>query len=245
MFRRVAIAIVIGGALVGCSLVVSLDGLNDNGGSSDASARDATPIDAAKDAAEATDASFDADVDAGPYFVVDDCVTDPDDVVDLTTAGTVDWVHWGNDADMKNVATHSIGPLVQSVNGDNPYENDSRMFSWTDGTNVSTVTNSTDGIYDDTGPMTLTILASPTRSVITLYIDAFSANATWMVALSPGPTAVTQSVSGVAGDATRYRCAIHVSSATAAMVTTTFSIAEQFDGGGGNIAMIAGTVSPE
>jgi hypothetical protein len=217
MFRRILLVGIFAASIVGCSLFVSLDGLTDGG--SDASAPDATPqIDAAPDA---SDASLDAGIDGAPNFVVDDCVPDSTDVVDLTIAGALDWVHWGSDGDTKNVPNHLIGPLLQSSNGDNPYGDDPRMLSWSDGTIVPSVAGTTKGIYDDTGPMTMSVLVSPSRSVMTFYLGTFNTNATWSVALSPGAPA------------------------SAATVTIAYFIADQFDGGGGNIAMIGGTVSSE
>jgi archaellum component FlaG (FlaF/FlaG flagellin family) len=245
MFRRIVTFAVLGNAFVACSLFVSVDDLN--GGMIDASASDSSSaLDSPVDVISKPDASVDAGVDASaPYLIVDPCVEDDGEAVNLTTAGSIDWAHYGSDADVKNVATHLIGTLMQSVNGNNPYSDDSRMFSWTDGTLVATVASTSNGIFDDTGPMMLPITATPTRSVITIYLNTYSLAGSLRVSMSPGAPAVSQAVSGTLNVATRFRCAVHFGSPVAAEVDIQFSIADAFDATGGNLAMIAATLGPD
>ncbi len=245
MFRRIVTFVLLGSSFVACSLFVSLDDLND--GATDASAGDSSPdLDSPVDVISKPDASVDAGLEASaPYLIVDPCVEDETDVVNLTTAGSIDWAHWGSDADIKHVATHLIGTLMQSVNGNNQYDGDSRMFSWTDGTLFPTVGSTSNGIFDDNGPMMLPITATPTRSMFTIYLNTYSVAGSLRVSMSPGAPAVFQPVSGALGLATRFRCAVHFGSPVTAEVDITFSIADAFDATGGNLAMIAATLGPD
>jgi hypothetical protein len=246
-FRHVAITASIAASFVGCSLFVPLGDLNDHKGE-DAST-DASPLIDATAYDAATDASIDASSDAGvPYFVVDDCVDDSTDVVNLTTAGSIDWMHWGSDADEKNVSSHVLGMLMESTGGMSTYSDDTRSFSWTDGTNNAVVTSTTDGALDTIGPMTLTANASATRQALTLYIDGFDTESELAVLLSPGAPVVSQSFSSFGSDAERLRCVIHFASPVPATVQVTFSLLDDDDSGTpgySNVAAIAATVAPD
>ena len=227
-------------SLFSCSLFVSLDGL------SNAVVGDSGTPEASIDSAVETSVPFDAGVDSGaPYLVADTCVEDDSDVVDLTSVGITDWAHWGSDADSKNVATHVIGSLVQSSAGNNPYGDDPRTFSWTDGTLVATSSGTHEGIYDDLGPMTITATASTQRQLLTLFISTYSTGASLTVSLIPGAAPVTQALDGIVLGSPHFRCAIHFASPSAAEVAVSFALTDTIDGGGGNLAIVAATVAPD
>jgi uncharacterized protein YceK len=247
MFRRIAIAVVIAAALVGCSLFVSLDDLNDGNAVSDAST--------SGDATTSSDGSFvdtgaaDATVDSGVYFVVDTCVADSVDVVNLTAAGPIDWAHYGvgSDTDVKNVTPHVIRFLHQSTNGQDPYNGDPRVFSWTDGTSFPSVANTSTGQFDSDGPMVLAVDANPARRVLTLYLGTFSVKAHLNISMTPGPAGSSQILQSDPGAATQARCAVHFASPVSAEIEMTFEIDEHLDASPdyGNIAFMSATVAPE
>jgi hypothetical protein len=128
------------------------------------------------------------------------------------------------------------------------YADDTRSFSWTDGTNHAVVTSTTDGALDTIGPMTLTANASATRQALTLYIDGYDTESKLAVLLSPGAPVVSQSFSSFGSDAERLRCVIHFASPVPATVQVTFSLLDADDSGTpgySNVAAIAATVAPD
>lgn len=242
--RKTLVALFIAASLVGCSLFVSLDDLT--AGSSDAGADAKSQIDSAIDDSSVPDSGNDSGFDAGgPYLLVDTCEQDPDEIIDLTTQGTTDWVHWGADGDTKNISSHVLGTLMQSAAGNDEYGDDSRTMSWTDGTNVGTVSNSTDGTYDDLGPVTLTVQAASEKRILTVFLSTYSTSASFAISSSTGVSPSMQPLTGIVFQSVRYRCTVHFASPTAATITMTYSLTDFVDGGGGNLALMGASVAPD
>jgi hypothetical protein len=248
MFCRVTFAVVIAASLIGCSLFVSLDGLSDNGTSSDAGTDATTSQDANVADTGAIDAG-EAGIDSGTIFVVDTCVADSADVVNLTTAGPIDWAHYGvsGDTDVKNVNPHVIGALLQSAGGAIPYNNDPRSFSWTDGTANPALGATSNGQFDSNGPMMLAVDANPEPRVLTLYLGTFTVKAHLIFEMTPGPASSSQILESDPDQATQVRCVVHFASPVPAEINMTYEIDEHLDAGAdyGNIAFISATVAPE
>ncbi|MEO7113621.1 MAG: hypothetical protein ABI183_24495 [Polyangiaceae bacterium] len=249
MFRRVTLALVIAASVIGCSLFVSLDGLNATSSDASNDGGDATTSgDANGDSTTAIDAG-DASVDSGVIFVVDTCVADSADVVNLTNAGSIDWVHYGTstDTDVKRVSPHVIGALVQSTHGQNPYGGDPRVFSWTDGTSFPAVGGTSNGQFDSNGPMVLSVNANPERRVLTLYLGTFSVKAHMTISMTPGLATSSQILQSDPDEPTQVRCVVHFASPVAAKLIMAYEIDEHLDAGGdyGNIAFISATLAAD
>jgi hypothetical protein len=238
-------AILVAPSVVGCSWLVSLDGLS----SGDV---DASLADSGADGGTSDVEGSSSDGTAGAYLVVDDCVKDTMDAVDLTASGTLDWSHFSVDQgnpDVKNVPVHVLGALVQSTKGNKIYTDDPRVFSWSDGTTTPIVTGTSSGIFDNLGPMVVAASADPTHRVLTVYLGTYSANAELTISLSPGPASITRSFPGEYDDGGQVKCAIHYSAPAAATLRVTWSLTEPIVGDSDdvtpNIAFPAATVASE
>jgi hypothetical protein len=243
-----------------CSAISSFDGLagdsradagpNGEGGAIAVDGA-ATPTDSGGVTSDANMGGGDAGADAGPSLVVEDFTSDFSDVVNLTTTGTLDWTHVGDDSDtdMKKALPHLLGPLTQSTQGGNPYSDDPRVFSWTDGTAHPTIAMTSEGTYDITGPMTLTAAASTDHRLLVLYIGTYSVSARLKVTLDGVATPVTMDRFTDGGAVDHMRVRIHYSSPLpSATLTASWTVTALLDSGigaSGNVAFIAAALTNE
>jgi hypothetical protein len=173
---------------------------------------------------------------------VENFVIDPTDVVDLTEAGTIDWVHYGTN-DEKNISFHFIGTLQ---NQDSYYNGDPRIFSWSDGTTKAHVQNPGDGEFSANNPMTLTVIASPTPRVLTLYIGNFSCDSELEVTL--GDASVSKVFTGNPELGIQVSSAIHFAAEDTAALNLAWRVRTYLDSGEsypGNVAFAAATLANE
>jgi YVTN family beta-propeller protein len=122
--------------------------------------------------------------------------------VNLATVGTLDWVHWGDGGVpglvRKAGVTAQIAPYTLVGTGTPfQYDDDLRPMSWTAGTPLATSTANLNGIYVDGvgNGFTVTVPASTTQRVITLYVGGWNSSARMNATLSDGSAAAyTQTV---------------------------------------------------
>ncbi|MBI5716280.1 MAG: putative Ig domain-containing protein [Burkholderiales bacterium] len=122
--------------------------------------------------------------------------------VNLATVGTIDWTHWGDGGVpglvRKAGATAQIsGYTLVGTGTPFQYDDDLRPMSWTAGTPLATSTGNRNGIYVDGigNGFTVTVPASTTQRVITLYVGGWNSSVRMNAALSDGSAAAyTQTV---------------------------------------------------
>jgi hypothetical protein len=111
--------------------------------------------------------------------------------VDLTSAGTIDWAHFGypnsGDMDHKRNVSPQIG-YYRTLSGYVPslYTNDPVSFAWQDGTLTSMVSGTTTGMYQ-TGVgdgFQFTVPASPEMHTLVVYVAGYRSNGKLTASLS-------------------------------------------------------------
>jgi len=111
-------------------------------------------------------------------------------LVNLTTEGSVDWVHWG-DASLTRkagvTAQLSSYTVVGSGNG-STYGDDPRFMSWTDGTPTASSTNNRNGVYINVIEQWFSFTAPADTTVRTLvaHLGGWSSGGTFTAHLSDG-----------------------------------------------------------
>lgn len=130
----------------------------------------------------------------------------PGSTVNLTTNGTLDWVHWGTYTeyafDRKAGVTPQIGAL-STIGSDNKgyvfiyeFSDNTNGYAWMDGTPTATVTNTTTGVWEwknankttdmKGAGILFTVPADTTLRRLSVYAGAFNARLRFAVGLSDG-----------------------------------------------------------
>jgi murein DD-endopeptidase MepM/ murein hydrolase activator NlpD len=119
--------------------------------------------------------------------------TQPPANINLTTEGTTDWAHWGQNSpssfDHKNGVAQQISNFTQ-IGSITPlrYTNNSNSFTWTDGTPTSSISGSTTGIYTYGigNGFQLTFPADTMQRTLKLYVGLWAAGGKLEATLSDG-----------------------------------------------------------
>jgi hypothetical protein len=120
--------------------------------------------------------------------------------VNLSTAGPVDWVHWGLFTETSLNRKSGVTPRISdfdTVRGPNSnafvsayqYADNYNGYSWSDGTPVLAVTNTTTGVWAYGIPtfgtgFEFTVPADTTTRMLKVYVGAFAARGAMQVSLS-------------------------------------------------------------
>ncbi len=132
-------------------------------------------------------------------------------VINLSSAGPVDWVHWGlhtyTSLDRKAGVIPQIGNFSLLSNGSSnafvfayQYSDNPNAYSWTDGTPNSAVTNTTTGVWAyglpqlDTG-FEFSVPADTTLRTLKVYVGVFAGQGRFVATLSDGSAAAYTSTS--------------------------------------------------
>ncbi len=113
----------------------------------------------------------------------------------LTTEGTVDWVHWG-DTNLNRKAGVGVAAQITSYSvigsgGALMYSPDPRPLSWTDGTPLASSTNNTNGLYINgvgNGFLVMAPADTGARSLI-IHVGGWNSGGTLVAHLSDGSAA--------------------------------------------------------
>ena len=127
--------------------------------------------------------------------------------VNLTTAGAIDWVHWGlhteTSLDRKANVTPQINDweMLGMTNGFlhvYQYSDNPNGYSWSDGTPNASVTNTTTGVYAYGFPsygagFELTVPSDTTLKTLKVFVGVFSASAQFEASLSDSTSSYVDS----------------------------------------------------
>ena len=114
-------------------------------------------------------------------------------MVNLSTEGTTDWVHWGltskTDVDRKAGVSAKISNYKSIGNATAPQTNKTKTaYSWTKGTPTAKVSNTTTGlrIYNTGKGFELTAAAGTAKRTLKVYVAASAARGRFVASLSDG-----------------------------------------------------------
>lgn len=130
------------------------------------------------------------------------------DTVDLTTEGTFDWVHFGENISITDTDRLANGPaaIVQTVTGNEmAYGQYSLTFKWSNGAPTQSDPGTTTGVYvGATGNgFKLTLPAGIAPHTVRVYVGQYKSTATFTAHLSDG-SAADFSDSQTAGNSELY-----------------------------------------
>jgi hypothetical protein len=139
--------------------------------------------------------------------------------VNLTVEGKLDWVHWGLQSDSslnrKATVTPQISDFTVLFNTNlfsgtaYRYTDNFNGYSWADGTQESSVTNTTTGVYvvggKGAGPMSMdgfqfTVPADTEPKTLKVYVGTYAAGGHFQATLSDFPTPYSDSSLGNSGN---------------------------------------------
>ncbi|GGP25043.1 PQQ-binding-like beta-propeller repeat protein [Silvimonas amylolytica] len=145
--------------------------------------------------------------------------------VNLTTAGLLDWVHWGESPLNRkaSVATQITG--YQSVGSGTAviYTNDLRTAAWSDGTPTAYVTGNHDGVYISNigNGFSITAPAGTTQHTLTVYVGGWNSGGKLTAHLSDGSAAdFTDTSATVSGQYDRNYTLTYTASGNATLTVT-------------------------
>ena len=121
-------------------------------------------------------------------------------VVNLTTEGRIDWVHWGLSSETSLDRKAGVEPQISDfipVDASNgfvfvyQFADNANGYSWSDGTPTASVTNSTTGVWAYGTPLIgsgfqISALADTATRTLKVYVGAFKARGQLEASLSDG-----------------------------------------------------------
>jgi hypothetical protein len=172
--------------------------------------------------------------------------------VNLTTEGTVDWVHWGDNVLNATALNRKSGVTAQISNytivGTGPvqtYNNDPRPMSWTDGSPTASNSSDTNGVYiTATGNgFSITVPAGTAAQVLTVHVGGWNSSGTLTAHLSDG--SATNYVDTTTSSNTQYdrNYALTYNAASAGQ-TLTVTWVMTSGSGTGNVTLNGAALSP-
>jgi hypothetical protein len=163
--------------------------------------------------------------------------------VNLTTEGTMDWVHWGNGAGSRKAGvTAQLGNYsVVGGGGVLKYATDPRPLSFTDGTPTASGTNDRTGIYVDSGrAISITAPADTNIRTLIVHVGGSNSGATFTAHLSDSSAQdFTNAVSTVSGAYDRNYTLTYRAGGAGQTLTVTWKMAP----GTGNVTFSAASLS--
>jgi hypothetical protein len=173
--------------------------------------------------------------------------TSANTAVNLTTEGTVDWVHWGDSAlNRKSGVTAQISNYTIVGTGPVPtYNNDPRPMSWTDGSPIASNSSDTNGVYiSATGNgFSITVPAGTAAQILTVHVGGWNSSGTLTAHLSDG--SATNYVDTTTSSNTQYdrNYALTYNAASAGQ-TLTVTWVMTSGSGTGNVTLNGAALSP-
>ncbi len=233
------------GTLAGCPDLSGFSGGADDAGASDA------PADAPASLDGSADAAADADADAAPAdtLALEAATEDPNDIVDLSARGTLDWVEIHVPTQPDRCATCMqllLGPTSGATL--QPYIGDTRTWIWTNGTPKAMGTLH-GGVYVENVGSSILVTAptAPTKRLLTAWIDTYNVGAKLQASIDG--TALTPQTVTLAElpNAVRYTVKVHFAAAAGHTLALSFleTSAIALDGDKGNAAFSAMTLAAE
>ena len=172
--------------------------------------------------------------------------------VDLTTAGSLDWAHWGNGSaqafDHKNGVLQQISNVTligtSAVNwlNDNP-----TTFSWTDGTPTATASNNTTGIFVSSAGngFEITVPADTSLKTVKVYTGFWFSQAKLEATLSDGsaPVYVDTSLGGSTGVVNGIYSLTYRAASAGQVLRLRYTVLTDYSPPNGNVALEAVTLA--
>jgi hypothetical protein len=160
--------------------------------------------------------------------------------VNLTTEGSLDWVHWGDTSlNRKAGVTAQLSTYTKVGTGTaEPYNNDPRTLSWTDGTPTGISSNNRDGLYiNGTGQgFSFTAPADTTQRTLVVHVGGYNSGGTLTALLSDGSAAsFTDTTAAASGQYDRNYTLIY----SAASAGQTLTVTWKMSSGSGNVTLSA------
>jgi len=160
--------------------------------------------------------------------------------VNLTTTGSADWAHWGNGGAPGLVRKASGGSQISAyttllAGGANPYNNDLRTVSWTDGAGTATSTGNANGVFVSGvgNGFSVTVPAGPTVRSVTVLVGGWNSTASFTARLADGSAANFTDMAPVATGLYSRRYTLTYSAPSSTTLTLTWSQVA----GSGNVSM--------
>jgi hypothetical protein len=172
-------------------------------------------------------------------------------MVNLTTEGTGDWVHWGTRTTSVLDRKAGVGPQISnySLLGENAVElfaDNYTGFSWTDGTPTVRATNTTTGVYVPglTNGFELTLPADRTSRTLKVYVGLYAAQGKFQAWLSDSSARAyaNVSLSNLTGNAYAAYTLTYAAAAAQQALKVRFTAKELYDMDYGNVTLQAATV---
>ncbi|HYW45977.1 MAG TPA: hypothetical protein VE959_24145, partial [Bryobacteraceae bacterium] len=188
----------------------------------------------------------------------------PNVSLNLTTTGTLDWVHWGNSlasgdmgitrkssgGNMIGTLTHVLAPVGQNQPTYAMYQGDSRSLTWTDGKPTQTAPGDVSGFkaYDVYGPdsrwgYSLTFPAGTGANTVVLYLGGVSCGGTLTAALGDKSATFAGYTFPAQSAAWDLNYTLSFQAASATTLTVTWTMAGNNTGGNGNLFISAAALS--
>lgn len=172
--------------------------------------------------------------------------------VDLTSEGTIDWIHWGYPTASNVNRKAGLAPQISTFTkiGADPvqgYSDNHTGYSWSDGTPTAAVTDTHTGVFSTgvSNGFALAVPADTTRRTIRVYVGLYGATGTFLAYLSDlsGPTYFDASLSNMYGS-TYAVYTVDCAAATAGQTLhLQFSSSKLFDQLYGNVTLQAATLA--
>jgi len=172
-------------------------------------------------------------------------------LVDLTTEGTADWVHWGartnGGMDRKAGVAQQISDFTTiGPNMAQQYADNYTGYSWRDGTPIADAINTTTGMFISglTNGFELTVAADTTTRTLKVYVGLYGGTANfqaWLSDFSARAYADT-SLSNFFGNAYAAYMLTYAAASRSETLTVRFTSTALFDADFGNVTLQSATL---
>jgi len=182
-------------------------------------------------------------------------------VIDLTTEGPVDWVHWGlyNETSLNRKATVApqIGDFttVDATNGSAQvfhYADNYNGYSWNDGNPVVSFTNTPTGVWAYGTPnigsgFELTVPADTSEKTVKVFVGTFAARGRFIASLSDGSAAnyTNTSLSNTGNGPGGVYTVTYAAAGTGQHLTVRWTVAQSFRPDGNVTLQAAALTAPD
>jgi hypothetical protein len=177
-------------------------------------------------------------------------VTSATSLVNLTTEGKTDWVHWGDSSLVRKASVSAALSTYTVVGGGTvaSYSDDPRPSSWTDGTPLASASNNKNGLFiAGTGRgFSITAPADTTNRTLVIHVGGWNSSGTLTAHLSDGSVSdFKNTTASTNGSYDANYTLIYQASSAGQKITVTWIMAA----GAGNItlnaaALTAATTTP-
>ncbi|WP_232050173.1 hypothetical protein [Actinoplanes sp. OR16] len=171
----------------------------------------------------------------------------PDEGVDLSAEGTIDWVHWGEQGTyaLERNANGGFAILEGTPGADRRRHTESpERYRWTGGSPLATGKGVTSGVQacDDGGGFTLSAPAGTRDSTLRLYVGVLAGRGKLQVSLSTGGKAVTDSWEQTGDSMKTAAYTVSYTASGTGKISLKWITEESFDGDCGGVSLQAATL---